>query len=1791
MSVTDTERGWEPGDQVAGATVTECLHANSRSWVVRAVQSDQRRVVLKLLRTERPSAREIGRFRHEYDLARRLRHPHIVHPQNLDGIGGRLFITMPDEGATSLRHLLRSGPLAQERSLEIALAVLDALRAVHGAHLIHKDVAPGNILITADGVVKLIDFGISSEMESERQALVRPEELEGTLAYMAPEQTGRMNRDVDYRADFYGLGAVLFEMVTGRAPFSFIDAAEAVHAHLARHPPDALSYRTDLLPAVSRIIARLLSKEPESRYQTHESLARDLEACRDALAHGGSLAGFIPGDGDSQRQFHLSGHLYGREAEAEVIANQFEAAATGLSRLLTIGGFSGIGKTALVHQAQRSLLAQRGSFIRGKFNQYGQHIPYGAFIAAMGQRGRQILALPGPARLRWRKRLARGLEGNARLVADAVPELGRVLGETSPVATLGPLESENRFLRTMVLALAALADEAEPLTLFLDDVQWADRASRRLLKELAFDTAMRHVLVVVAYRDNEVPPGHPFAQDLADFAELGERHHHLAVGPLSQADAAAMLADSLACGTGPVLEELAALCHAKTGGNPFFLRRFIEDLYQRNLLRFDAAMQAWTWSTEEIGKQGMADNVVTLMLAQLRRLPEATRETLTTAAMLGAGFDLDSLVTALDWPADEVALSLRPALEARLIYPASSSYRYAARLGQTVSPDAGIAYVFAHDRVQEAAYGLIDVADRPRRHLRIGRLLLSRVPQDEPVPFEVVNHLNAGIAFMIDRHERSRLAEMNSHASHLASAAAAFDLAADYADQALRLLPDSRWRDHPTQVMALHVHGARMAYLAGRTERMNLLVETGLSHAVTPQEKARLLEVRIEAFYTSGQLVETVDLGLEILAMIEVKLPPINGPDDVARMVRELKTDMDAMGLDTLAERPPMLDPASAPQLSIITKMTAAAYIVRPSLVPQLTVLPVRMMMSAGPVAASIPAYSVFGMMCQELLGEYDFASRLGHMSLQLVERHGWHHVFAHTAFTFNTFVRHWRESVAVTLPALMEAHRNGLEFGNLRHAGLSLFIHDYHALLAGVAVPQLTAQFSEHAVILKRIRQPVAREWVEALLEMTVELQQESLPDEPLESARFSARALAETCEKRKDMTGLLFLNAWRCLMHFLAGRFSQASDWGLAAEKLFPGGPGMHVVPWVVFCRAVSELRQTPPLPPEVALADAGRALEHVTRVYEVNPTAFAAKRLILMAEIARFRGEPADAVCALYRQAELAAGGEAGLHLDAGIAAWLHGTFRQEQRLPLVSQTLAEARLHFLHWGAPAIADTVLPVTVETQSLRPGSKSLGGNVVDLASLMKAVETITAETSLMRLLDGLVRVMNENAGARRAVVILADGNGWRLAAETAAEDGTPGTTTGIALDSAGTRVPTGLIRTVLATGQSLLLDDAHLDPEWGSESYVAATQARSLLCAALKRQGQVVGAVFLENDAAAGIFTPERVHFVELLSASIVNAVESARLNDELRTLAANLEQRVTQRTRELRDSEERLRVILDNAPVPMSLTRRSDALIVYVNPPAGLLMGDDVEHMIGAPALDFYADPAERTRLQEAYHAQGTLKDHEVRLRTRDGRILWVLVSMVPVTYNGDPSDLATIVDITARKDLEITLAHMATTDYLTGVANRRQFMTRCEAELARMRRHGTVFSLIMMDIDHFKAVNDRHGHAMGDEVLRLTAKACAEMVRSEDMIGRMGGEEFGILLPETGLTAALALAERLRQAVAALRPPRMGGQDIHLSASFGVAECRGDETIDQLFARADHALYASKDAGRDRVTRAE
>lgn len=1515
------------------------VHESARSLVFRARRvEDGRPVIVKTTTDELPQKRILARLRREFEITARPAGDGVIEAIELCRVGARLALVVEDFGGESLAVTLRRGKLDVVDALKLGARVARALARVHRASIIHKDVCPANVVWNAKtGALKLIDFGIATELPREAPDARGVGVLEGTLAYMSPEQTGRMNRVVDWRADLYSLGVMLFEMLTGRRPFDATDAVELVHQHLAKVPPAAHAVDRRVPEQVSAIVARLLEKNAEDRYQGGGAVADDLERAADELRERGKVSRFELATTDKLDRFQLPQKLYGRDGERARLLEAFDRAAEGGRRMMLVAGYSGIGKSSLVHEVHRPIVERRGYFISGKFDQLARDVPYASLIQAFHELVQQLLGEPPDVLARHRERLHAALGPNGQVIVDVIPDVEHVIGPQPKVPALGAAEAENRFHFVFEAFVRAFASAEHPLTVFLDDLQWADLPSLSLVGRFLTDPETSHMLLVGAYRDNEVDASHPLMLAVERLRRQGAEIETITVPPLTLEHASAFVADAVARPVEDV-ETLAALAHEKTGGNPFFLGQFLISLHDAGLIRFDDGRRRWTWDLDAIGALGSTDNVVELMLRKLRSLAEPTRVALRTAAAIGNAFDLRTLAIAMATPALDAAKGLHEALREGLVVPLGSEYMFldgrlderAEAAGDAPAP---VEYRFLHDRVQQAAYALVPDDARAALHLAIGRQLLERLSNDELHErlFEVVGHLTRGASLVAPGAERRRYADLAFEAGRRAKASAAYRPALQYLTTAESFVGEAAWSDDHDFALDLHLHLTEAAYLTGDFERMESAASSVLAHARTLLDRVKIAEVRVQAYIGQNRLTEAIDTALAVLAELGVTFPAAPAEADVVAAIGETQGAIAGRGVDELYALPELEDPEKRAAIRLLQRITSATYVARPALFPLVPMKGVTLSATYGNTAASTYAYACYGIILAGVVGDVHFAFDVSQLAVRLVDRFGAKEFEARTRYIDGCYVRHWTRPAVETYEAFLPIYRIGLETGDLEFSGWALMMAVFHGLYSGRPLDDLEPETARSVEAIRQVKQATALGYAEvghqAMRCLLGKTPDPTRLDDP--AVGFDAAARLAQHEAAGDAFGVANLLFHEMLLATLFGDVERARE---VSARLDPWVPSMVAtihVPTLVLFDSLWRVRRA-----AVAAADERDAL--VARVEAQaaqlakwaagSPVNHAAKQLVVEGELARVRGDLASARKKLREAAETAARNddafEEALALERLADLWQADGEPEAARI-----WYARAHQAYTLWGATAKAAQIealagahgraaqgayAPMSHAPASLRgarmpsrrppslpPSSPatvvtdtttttSEGADRLDLQSVLKASQAISGEVELDSLLGKMMTIVLENGGADAGALVLAVDGTMRLVARASTERAdVERLSEPLALAVERGRLPSAVVLFAERARAAVVVGDATSDPRCAADPYFASSKARSVLCQPLVHQGQLVGLLYLENGVAAHAFTPRRLGTLELLAGQMAISLQNAKLFDETRAV----------------------------------------------------------------------------------------------------------------------------------------------------------------------------------------------------------------------------------------------------------------------------------------------------------------
>ncbi|WP_437532937.1 AAA family ATPase [Sorangium sp. So ce726] len=1502
-------------------------------------------VLVKLLRSERPTALEVGRLRHEYEVLTCLDMPEVVKAIGLERHGHGLALVMEDAGDASVDKLIRSGRLDLLRSLELALAMARTLAAVHRRHVIHKDIKPHHFFVT-DGPssLVLVDFGIAARLSQKVDALSGVTQLEGTLAYIAPEQTGRMNRSVDFRADLYSLGVTLYELFTGALPFDGSDPLELVHSHIARSPRAPLASRPDLPPVLSDVILKLLSKTVEQRYQTAAGLQHDLQQILDQVKRAGAAEVFGLGQRDRSDELSIPEKLYGRERDLDALLESFGRAKQGRSELVLLSGQAGVGKSALVEELHQHILG-RAYFGAGKFDSLARSVPYGPIAHACRALVRSVLAEP-PGVLEQRRRdILDAVGPNAGLLTDLIPELKHVVGEHPPAPALGPTESQRRFEHVFLSFLRALAAEEHPLVLFLDDLQWADASSTRLLQHVLTAAGARHVLVIGAYRELEIDAAHPLSLMLQELRQAGVRRREITLAPLGQPHIAHLLSDTLGCGAEAV-GGLSAALFEKTRGNPFFLAQFLTALHRDGLLRFDHGDLAWRWDTARVWERLATDNVIDFMVSELRRLPQSSQDVLRFAACVGHSFDMATLAVVSQRSHSDVADHLWEALRQGFIVSLDGRYRYKADAHHDAigMADGALdaAFRFSHDRVQQAAYSLFGPEERDAIHLRIGRLLRERGgadPGDREL-FAIVDHLNRGASLIVEPAERRGLARLNLNAGRKARARAAPDAAVHYLRAALDVLGETGWIEEYEVVCAAHLTMAECEYLTGNLDSAFGLLQAVERNARSVVDRVMGRNLEVLLLTNTGRLDAACAKGIDALRLLDVELPPLADKAALGAAIgAEFGAYQSAIAgseIESLATVSGMSDAHGLAVLDTLATSIPAAFQAVPELHVLLVLKGVQLLRrGTAPLAGFF--YAQYAIVHLVITGSREHAFRFGRLGLELATRGGSPASRGQVHFLFGGFIAHWRQHISHNLEVLRSGLRLSLEMGDQIYASYCAAFVVYYRMYAGESLPDLENSLQAARDLADRtgdvVNQgfcSVAQQAIRALTGRT--RHPASLESADFEESKFIASAPLPTLA----MYGVVQATA-----EYFAGHFRDA----LATSDGCKLVPGFFYHAEHVLYRALTLAELTRTAAPEERAGLLARLREDAATLEAwalSSPANFAHRAALAQAEIARIERRTEGALD-LYDRAIALAQEHGFVHAEA-IGNELAGRFHlDERRNRVASAYLAEAIYAYQRWGAtckveelksryahvlrsnaalsspPSPADETassLPRTTSQTASQTASQTTGqtsstlrsGESLDLTAAIRATEAISTELVIDRLLERLMRTLLENAGAQRGCLILDRAGVLTLEASMTIDPDT------IKLDARAlqgdSEVPESLVRYVARTGELTVLTDAHRDMRFASDRYFIQARPKSVMCAPMLQGGKVTGVLYLENSITAEAFSPARCGLLQFLATQAAVSLENAMLygrleaaSQELRRANENLEALVAERTAELR------------------------------------------------------------------------------------------------------------------------------------------------------------------------------------------------------------------------------------------------------------------------------------------------
>jgi predicted ATPase/serine phosphatase RsbU (regulator of sigma subunit)/tRNA A-37 threonylcarbamoyl transferase component Bud32 len=1509
---------------LSGVTVQTQIYESANSIVYRGIrEADSQPIILKVLQENYPTPQELARYRTEYQITQSLNVPGVVKVYDLQKYQNTLVMFVEDFGGESLKHWMSEHPFNLKEFLHLAIAITEGLGQIHAANIIHKDINPSNIVFNPiTGQVKIIDFGISTQLNRENTTLKNPNILEGTLPYLSPEQTGRMNRSIDYRSDFYSLGVTFYELLTHRLPFESTDALELVHCHIAKQPVPPTDIDANIPPVLSDIILKLMAKTAEERYQSAYGLKADLEECL-RQHNAGIVLEFPLGCHDISDKFQLPQKLYGRELEIQNLLAAF-AGSSIQNQLMLIAGYSGIGKSALVQELYKPITEKRGYFISGKFDQYQRNIPYSAIVIAFQGLVKQLLTESENQLKQWRENLLAAVGVNGQVIVEVIPEIELIIGQQPEVPELGPNESQNRFNLVFQNFIKVFTQPEHPLALFIDDLQWADGASLKLM-QLLMAGRSPGLFLIGAYRDNEVSAAHPLMLTLDEIAKTGAIVERISLAPLDLETISQLIGETLNCEV-QMVQPLAELVQGKTGGNPFFMNEFLKSLYTEELLDFNRKTRRWQWNLEEIQDRDFTDNVVELMVDKIQKLPEETQELLQMSACTGNQFDLKILGLICGKALAEIVTNLQLAVAENLIIPLGNLGEIALAIAESefLTPAStptqwkSLQYKFGHDRIQQAAYSLIDEAKIPYLHRKIGTVILQNTPknkQEEKI-FDIVNQLNLGTELITEQSEKNELARLNLIAGKKAKLSTAYQPALNYLQVGIELLGTQSWQDQYALTLSLYEEATEVAYLKADFALMDRWAEIVFEQAKTILDKVKVYEVKIQAGISQSQFNEALELGLEVLRLFGIKFPRHPTKLDVLLGLIRSKVTIGFRPIASLGDLPPMTQPEIQAIMGILSKLNTAIYFSAPLLFPLAVFEQVNLSIKWGNTSESAYAYSCYGLiLCG--LGDIESGYQFGQLALNFLKQLNTKKVRPRTEYLVHSFIKHWKDPVQEMLNPMLGAYTGGLETGDLEFAAYSAFHYCYYSVLIGAELTQLESDMEIYAQVILDMGQERTTDGHQIFYQTVLNLLGKTENSCHLIGTAFDEQARLPLLESRKDRSTIFCIYFNKLILCILFGEVDSALANADKTQEYIDAVPATLLLSQVAFYDSLARLAGATDAPRSQKNSAIRRVFKNQKKIKKwmhYAPQNNSHKYWLVEAELCRLQGQDVQAM-EYYDKAILLAQENNYLH-ELAIAYELAGKFYLSKGKKLTAKGyIQEARYSYQLWGATAkVKDletrysqffTVRERVNTTRSKNSSITSTGSNHnLDIATVMKASQAISGEVLLEKLLSSLMKILIENAGAQRGYLILSIQGQLLIEAEGEIEDNRITVLQSIPVANCQT-LSESIVNYVARTQETVVLNDATRNGNFTSDAYIQQAQPKSILCVPLIDRGKLVSIVYLENNSTTGAFTPERVEVLQLLSGQVAISIENARLYQ-------TLEEKVKERTAQLANANAEITIL---------------------------------------------------------------------------------------------------------------------------------------------------------------------------------------------------------------------------------------------------------------------------------------
>ncbi|MBU1172039.1 MAG: AAA family ATPase [Proteobacteria bacterium] len=1524
-----------------GYSVLEQLGKTHHSAVYRACKTGgDETVIIKVIRIMDPSPSAIARLKHEYELIRSITLDGIVKSIDFIQCNGLPVLILEDFGGISLKEILIDG-FTVERFLGLAIRLAEILGELHQINISHRDIKPHNILLNRDSdILKITDFGISAEMFHDPKEITNPAVMEGTLAYISPEQTGRINCDVDYRTDLYSLGVTFYEMLTGMVPFRSMEPMEIIHGHIAKIPMPPSSLKPDIPVSVSDIVMKLLSKSPSDRYQNCMGLGVDLHECLRQLHLNGRIEPFALGSQDIPLHLNLPRHLVGRDKSLDLLHKAFDRIRLGSVELVMVTGDPGIGKSALVNELYKPAVAKKGYYIAGKFDQFQQGVPYSAFIQAFQSLTLQLFAENNTQLRAWKTLIQTALGPNGKIITDVIPEIELIIGKQPDIPDLGPDEMQNRFNLVFKNFVHIFADQAHPLVMFLDDLQWADRASLNLISAIVRDRRLSCFLFVGAYRDKEISLQHP---GVIDAVGIPLQTIHLEA--LKPDDIRQWVISSMRCEPETALA-LAQAIFTKTQGNPFFINQFLKTLYDKKYLCFDSS-RGWSWSIEKIQQLDATENVVTFLTDKLNELSPESLEIITRCACIGNRFNLDTLRVISQRSIDEIVDIMGSLMQDGLV----------SRTGEY--------YGFYHDRIQEAAHSLLSTAERERTHYQIGMFDLGNTGPEKRFNriFSICDQLNQATSHISDQNQRTQLAELNLMAGIKAKDSTAYAAAVNYLDSGSAMLAHDSWQTDYDLTYALFTEHMECRYLNRDFVEAERLFGIIIQHAATNVDKANAYNTMITLYTATRSAHEAIELGIEALRIFGISININVGVLPVITGVIRAKHRLEKIGLENIFDFPTMRDKELCAIHNLFLNISVPAFYVNSNLFALLVLKGFSSYIKHGLSPHASVTFIVVANLVQNVLGDYKLANRIGEMALKLDERFDNPRVSGMVQHAFAFFILHWKKHARFGLDMYAKTYELSMNTGNFIYAGHSICTTAQCRIMLGHPIDDVLNELNKHQDFMMLLKDPHVVSQYQLSRHVAMTLKGLIPVDHDLSGDAFNLSKTIDQFRQSGNSFGLSFMLYSKMLMRVWQKKFNEAQELGAELDQRIRALMGTQLVVNHYFNYSlilIVLLRQGERNRKKKFHALIRRNQRKLLKWSHLCPENFQHKYDLVTAELEGLNGNFHKAM--EFYHAAIKGARKNGYLSDEALACekladfYLECDFSEEARVYIIRSHKA-----YVAWGATAMI-TKLQETYKAHFRLGGSLVHGDshsattssdsliNTLDFSTIMKASQVISGEIMLDSLLKTTMHMSLSNAGAQRGYLIFESKGQLIVQASENIDTGEKKVLQSTPIEACEGLCP-AIVNYVYHSGESLILANASEEGAFVNDPHVLRYRSKSVLCIPIKNKGRLACLLYMENNLTPEAFTPERLEILRVITTQTAISLQNARLYEDITNeISVRKEAEEAMRT-----SEEKYRTILEEMQDAYVETD-FNGNIVFINPSVSTITGYTSSELIGSTIQKF-------------------------------------------------------------------------------------------------------------------------------------------------------------------------------------------------------------------------------------------